>query len=54
MNTNTVRKFRWFWAWQDEKEEAWLSEMAAKGYHLQEPRFIGVYHFQVGDPKNAV
>ena len=28
----TIRK--WFWAWDFEKEEKWLNEMAAKGLAL--------------------
>ena len=54
MNPNTFRKFRWFWAWQDEQEEAWLSEMATRGYHLEKPQLFGIYHFQVGDPDNVI
>jgi hypothetical protein len=30
--TDTIRKFKWYWAWQDEKEERWLSEIAQQGY----------------------
>lgn len=54
MNKNTVKKFRWFWAWQDEQEEAWLSEMATRGYHLEKPPLFGIYHFHVGDPDNVI
>lgn len=54
MNKNTVKKFRWFWIWQDEQEEAWLSEMATRGYHLEKPQLFGVYHFHVGDPDNVI
>ena len=54
MNKNSVRKFKWFWAWQDENEEAWLSEMALSGYHLEKPQLLGVYHFQQGAPENIV
>ena len=28
------RVFRWFWAWNDEKEERWLEQMALSGWHL--------------------
>jgi len=27
----TMKQFHWFWAWDDEKEENWLREMAQKG-----------------------
>jgi hypothetical protein len=28
MTNEIITKTKWFWAWQDEKEEAWLTEMA--------------------------
>jgi len=28
---DTIRVFRWFWAWEDDREEAWLGEMARRG-----------------------
>lgn len=40
----TVRKFRWFLASNIEKEEAWLTEMSAKGLHFRKNRF-GLYYF---------
>jgi hypothetical protein len=27
----TKKEFHWFWAWDDEKEEAYLREMALDG-----------------------
>jgi hypothetical protein len=54
MENQTVRKFKWFWAWQDEKEEAWLSEMAQAGWHLKWPASPGIYIFEVGAPRNDV
>ena len=54
MNTNTINKFKWFWAWQDEQEESWLAEMAAQGLHLEHISFPGRYQFQKGDPANYV
>jgi hypothetical protein len=51
MNTEIIRKFKWFWAWQDEKEEAWLSEMAEKGFHLEKVCLPGQYTFKVGEPE---
>ena len=47
----TISKFKWFWAWQDEKEEAWLSAMAREGWHLKELRLPGNYTFQSGNPR---
>ncbi len=48
----TIKKFKWFWAWQDEKEEAWLHEMATQGLHLQTVGAPGSYTFEVGAPRN--
>lgn len=50
METTTQRKFKWFWAWQDDKEEAWLGEMARHGWHLVRPEVPGFYTFQAGAP----
>ena len=49
-----VRKHKWFWAWQDEKEEAWLREMSQKGLHLASLGFAGFYYFTAGEPANYV
>lgn len=35
MEQGEMRKRRWFWVWQDAKEEAWLEEMSEKGWQLQ-------------------
>ena len=44
----TVRK--WFWAWNDDKEEIFLEKMAAKGYKLVNVGF-GKYTFEESEPK---
>lgn len=38
-----------FWAWEFEKEEKWLNEMAAKGLHLTDIGFCR-YTFEEGTP----
>ena len=48
------KEFRWFWAWNDEKEEQWLTEMAQQGWHLLSPGVFGVYTFERGTPRNVV
>lgn len=53
MSAEIIKKRKWFWAWQDDKEEAWLSEMALQGYHLLSANF-GSYTFDVGDPEKFV
>lgn len=50
----TMKQFRWFWAWDDEKEEAWLSEMAQKGWHFQSVSLPGNYTFEYGEPRDDV
>jgi hypothetical protein len=51
---NTIKRIKWFWAWQDEKEEQWLSTMAQEGFHLEDIPFPGIYHFKQGEPGNYV
>jgi hypothetical protein len=50
----TLRKFHWFWAWDDEKEEAWLREMSLQGWHLQSYQFPSNYTFEQGNPVDYV
>jgi hypothetical protein len=50
----TIRKYKWFWAWQDEKEEAWLRQMSQEGLHLASLGFPGFYYFTAGEPANYV
>ena len=52
MNTEFKYITKWFWAWQDEKEEAWLSTMASEGYHLETVTLPGRYKFRKGQPAN--
>ncbi len=48
----TLKQFHWFWAWDDDKEEAWLREMAQKGWHFKSVTLPGYYHFEQGEPRN--
>jgi hypothetical protein len=50
--TETLKKFHWFWAWGDEKEEAWLHEMARQGWHFKSVIPPGFYTFEKGEPRN--
>ena len=54
MKANTVIKRKWFWAWQDEQEEAWLREMSKSGLHLDAVTFPGSYRFFEGEPEDYV
>ena len=50
----TMKKFHWFWAWEDEKEEAWLREMSQKGWHLKSVSIPSNYTFEQGEPTDYV
>lgn len=54
MENQTVNKYKWFWAWNDDKEEAWLSQMACTGLHLQSFGFPGKYTFITGEPREDI
>ena len=49
---STTKQFHWFWAWDDEKEEAYLREMALSGWHFKTVTFPGYYTFEKGKPRN--
>lgn len=46
-----VRKFKWFWIWQDDREAAWLGQMSRQGLHLKSPGLFGLYTFERGAPR---
>lgn len=54
MASNTIRKFRWIWAWQDDVEEKWFREMSLKGWHLTGYDFAGFYTFTKGEPHDYI
>ena len=54
MKSSSVRKFKFFWAWQDREEEAWLRQMAQQGYHLSRLVFSTVYEFTLGEPGDVM
>jgi hypothetical protein len=54
MSETLIKKFKWFWAWQDDKEEQWLGEMARQGLHLNRPGIFGQYSFTQGKPQEVV
>lgn len=47
-----LKKFRWFWPWDDGKEEAWLREMAQKGWHFKSVSGSGIYTFEPGQARD--
>ena len=54
MEKTNLRKFKWFWPWQDEAEEAWLRDMSQQGWHLSAVGLPIVYNFEPGKPKDFV
>lgn len=52
MNQIIIRKTKWFWPWQDDKEEAWLEKMSSKGLHLKRADLFAQYEFIQGQPHN--
>ena len=54
MSDTLSRKSKWFWHWEDDKEEAWLGQMAKQGLHLVHPGYFGRYTFSSGEPRNMV
>ena len=54
MNTKLIYKNKWIWGWEDEKEEAWLRQMANEGLHLVRLAGLGRYAFQAGAPRDVV
>lgn len=53
MKSERIRKFKWFWAWQDDREEEWLHQMALQGWHLVKSVFPTVYEFERGEPRDV-
>lgn len=54
MSGAVVRKFKWNFVWEDDKEEAWLRGLAQQGLHLEHANSIGLYRFVKGTPQDVV
>jgi hypothetical protein len=54
MAENTMRKIKWFFPWQDEQEEAWLTSMSKKGWHLVSVGLPCTYRFRTGESRDYV
>ena len=53
MQPQTKHVRRWFWAWQDHKQEAWFESMSRAGWHLQDVDFL-THTFERGEPQDYV
>lgn len=45
----SIIKYKWFWAWDFDKEEEWLNELSEKGLQLTDVKAIR-YKFEEGKP----
>jgi hypothetical protein len=54
MSGEVVRKFKWNFVWEDDKEEAWLREHAQQGLHLVGANALGLHRFVRGAPQDVV
>ena len=54
MDKKNMRRFKWFWAWQDEDEEDWLRKMSNEGWHLAGIGFPTIYSFESGEARDYV
>jgi hypothetical protein len=54
MDSQKLVKPQWFWAWQDEQEEAWLRKMSQSGWHFEALQIPCFYVFQKGEPRDYV
>lgn len=52
--SGTVRKFKFFFAHQDEEQEAWLRAMAQQGLHLADVNPLCVWTFRIGEKADIV
>ena len=48
-----VRKFKVWFAWQDEAHGQWLQRMAARGLHLRSLNWLGIHSFERGAPADV-
>jgi hypothetical protein len=54
MKEDRITQFKWFWGWQDDKQEAWLEEMSQKGLHLVDIKAFGRYLFEIDADKSYI
>lgn len=54
MKTETKKIRKWFWVWNDEKEEAWLRNLSSGGWHLQKIGFLATYEFEHGVSRDII
>ncbi|NQT60564.1 MAG: DUF2812 domain-containing protein [Bacteroidetes bacterium] len=50
-SAKSIKRWKLFWAWQDDKEAAWLREMSKEGWHLTHAAPF-LYTFQKGEKQD--
>ena len=48
MNDKEIRKYHFFFSWQDESQEKWLEGLSRKGLHLEKAGWLGRFTFVEG------
>ena len=51
--STTVTTFKFFWAHEDEQQEAWLRSMARHGWHLKGVNALSLWTFTQGEPADV-
>jgi hypothetical protein len=54
MNAEIKKVRKWFWVWDDDKEEAWLRKMANDGWNLIKVGLINSYEFELSQSKDLI
>jgi hypothetical protein len=54
MKGNRITQFKWFWGWQDDKQESWLEKMSQNGLHLRDIKAFGRYVFEIDSTKSYI
>jgi hypothetical protein len=52
--SDTITRFKFFWADQDEQQETWLRSMAQQGLHLVDVNPLCFWTFRQGEPSDSV
>lgn len=52
MNETLIRERKWFFSWQDDKQERWLGEKSRQGLHLKGITPFGGFLFEQGPARD--
>ena len=54
MNEKIEKVRKWFWVWDDDKEEEWLRKKANEGWQLSKIGLINSYEFQRKETRDTI